>query len=63
MRFVTHDSRMHQQIIPNVNRIKIEKYRALLRQQAKAAYVEQCSAKKKKPDLTSFTMANNEQDK
>ena len=31
----TQDSRMQQQIIPNVTRIKIEKLRALRRYQAK----------------------------
>jgi len=62
MQHVTHDSRMHQQIIPNVNRIKIEKYRALLRQQAKRNYIDSCEARKKKADLTSFNMDSNPQD-
>lgn len=46
-----------------MNRIKIEKYRALLRQQAKRNYIDMCAAKKKKPDLTTFTMEQNPQDK
>jgi hypothetical protein len=53
---------MQQQIIPNVNRIKIEKYRALLRQQAKQNYIDEQTRKKKKPDLTGFHMKDNEQD-
>ena len=32
---ITQDSRMQQQMIPNVTRIKIEKVRALRRNQAK----------------------------
>ena len=39
---------MHQQIIPNVNRIKIEKVRALRRLQAKQELIYENKLKKKK---------------
>ena len=44
----TQDSRMQQQIIPNVTRIKIEKLRALRRYQAKHQLMMQNKANKKK---------------
>lgn len=47
-RHVTQESRMHQQIIPNVNRIKIEKVRALRRSQAKQELIYENKLKKKK---------------
>lgn len=48
---VTQDSRMQQQIIPNVNRIKIEKVRALLWKQNKAEQLEDARNKNKKATL------------
>lgn len=45
---ITQDSRMQQQMIPNVTRIKIEKIRALRRNQAKQECVQINLSKKKK---------------
>lgn len=60
---ISHDSRMQQQIIPNVNRIKIEKVRALYRAQEKHKVMEAAAQKKKKADLTTFSIENQETDK
>jgi len=45
---ITQDSRMQQQIIPNVTRIKIEKVRALRRAHAKQEMADMNRQKKKK---------------
>ena len=47
----TQDSRMQQQIIPNVTRIKIEKLRALRRYQAKHQRTLHNRAQKKKSSI------------
>lgn len=47
----TQDSRMQQQIIPNVTRIKIEKLRALRRYQAKHQLMMHNRAQKKKSSI------------
>ena len=55
---VTTDSRMQQQIIPNVNKIKIEKQRAIRRYQQKNQLIENNRRKKKKSttNLLEFTI-------
>ena len=63
-RHVTQESRMHQQIIPNVNRIKIEKVRALRRHQAKQELIYENKLKKKKStnNILVFNLDDDETD-
>jgi len=63
MKHITEDSRMQQQIIPNVARIKVEKVRALFRQQARQEFIEQAMRRKKKPNLAAFDFEGSEADR
>ena len=58
---ITQDSRMQQQIIPNVNRIKIEKVRALRRLQFKESLIYEAMQKgKKTPAINALTFQNSQ---
>jgi hypothetical protein len=60
-KMITQESRMQQQMIPNVTRIKIEKIRALRRLQAKHEMV-QINLQKKKKSTTNILIFNIDED-